>query len=135
MKSFKKALLYGFLIWLTVFVVAFMIFPIRESNRPFFESIMPVAISIATVFFSYSYFKNVEDHFLKEGFLLGVLFMLVNWIIDAVVMLSPSPMQMSPQAYFHDIGFTYLMILPITIGFGLVLKKLKSHNEESSAET
>jgi hypothetical protein len=46
MKSFKKTLLYGVLIWLITFTIAFLIFPIHETNRVFFESIMPVVISI-----------------------------------------------------------------------------------------
>ncbi len=47
-----KAVLYGFLIWLTAFVVAFLIFPLRESSRPLFESIMPVVVTLATVAFA-----------------------------------------------------------------------------------
>ncbi len=42
MKSVKKALLFGFLLWVIPFVIAFLIFPIRNSDRPLFESIMPI---------------------------------------------------------------------------------------------
>jgi len=120
MKSFKKAILYGFLIWLIAFAVAFLIFPIHETNRALFESIMPVVISIVTSFFGYRYFSIVENNFIKEGVFLGIIITIINWVVDAVVMLSPSPMQMSLPDYFQDIGFTYFMILPITLGFGFV---------------
>ena len=46
MTSVRKAVLFGFLIWLIPFVVAFIIFPLRESSRPLFESIMPVTVAV-----------------------------------------------------------------------------------------
>ena len=120
MVSFKKAMLYGFLIWLIAFAVAFLIFPIRESNRPFFESIMPVTISIVTAFFAFKYLSKIESNFTKEALYLGIIVIVINWLIDALIMLPPSPMQMTLSAYFQDIGFTYFMILPITLGFGFI---------------
>ena len=126
MNSAKKAILYGFLIWLFAFAIAFIIFPIHESNRPFFESIMPVTLTIATVFSTYKYFLKVSNNFIKEGLYLGIIFTVINWIIDAGLMLTPSPMQMTPGAYFQDIGFTYFLILPITLGFGMILTKTNS---------
>ncbi len=120
MKSFKKALLYGFFVWLIVFITAFLIFPIHETNRIFFESIMPVVISIVTSFFTFRYLSKVESNFIKEGLYFGVVVTVMNWIIDAVLILSPSPMQMTLSDYFQDIGFTYFMILPITLGFGYI---------------
>lgn len=132
MKSLKNALLYGFFIWIIVFVVAFLVFPIHESNRPFFESIMPVAISVVTVFFSLRYFKTVEENFVKEGYYLGIVIIVVNWILDAAVMLTPSPMQMSLDEYISDIGFTYFMILPITAGLGMIARKTASSESEEN---
>ena len=120
MKSFKKALLFGFLIWLIVFAVAFLIFPIHDSHRALFESIMPVTISIVTSFFAFRYFRQVESDFIREGWYFGMVVIIVNWLIDAAFMLSPSPMQMTLSEYFQDIGLTYLMILPITLGFGYI---------------
>ncbi len=128
MKSFKKSILFGFLVWLMAFVIAFAIFPIRENNRPLFEAIMPVVLSVITSFFAYKYFKTLSDNYVKEGVMLGIIFILVNWIIDAVIMLSPSPMQMTLLEYFQDIGLTYFMILPITIGMGFLLQHQKSEN-------
>ena len=124
MKSFKKTILYGVLIWLIVFATAFLIFPIHETNRAFFESIMPVVISIATSFFAFMYLIEVEKNFIKEGLYFGIIVTVINWIIDAVLMLSPSPMQMTFSDYFQDIGFTYFMILPISLGFGFIANRL-----------
>jgi hypothetical protein len=125
MISIKRAVLFGFLIWLIAFVISFLIFPIHENNRPLFESIMPIVISIFTSFFSYKYLKTVKENFVKESVLLATVFILVNWTIDMPLMLSPSPMQMTFSDYFQDIGITYFMMLPITIAMGYLANQLK----------
>lgn len=117
MKSPKLAILYGLLVWAIPFVVAFLIFPIREPNRPLFESIMPVALALATVLFSVLYFKKVGKSSVKEGLLLGLLWMVVSLAIDGI-MFSWGPMKMTLRGYIEDIGVTYLMIPIITKGFG-----------------
>jgi hypothetical protein len=120
MVAFRKALLFGLLIWVTAFVVAFAIFPVRESSRALFESIMPVVLTSATVFFAHRYFRRVKAGFAKEGLLLGTLWMGVNVGIDLPLMLTPSPMQMTLGEYLSDIGLTYLLIPIITWGIGTV---------------
>jgi len=124
MKSIKLAFIYGFLVWVIPFVIAFLIFPLRSSDRPFFESIMPVAVIIAAVMFTVLYFKKVEADFLKEGILLGIVFFAISIVID-LLMFSKGPMAMSFVDYIKDIGFTYLLIPATTIGVGYVLDKKK----------
>ncbi len=104
MKSIKLVLLYGLFVWLIPFIVAFLIFPIRENDRPLFESIMPVAVTITVVVFSFLYFKKVDAAFLKEGLLLGVIWFLICIAID-LVLFSSGPMKMGFVDYVKDIGF------------------------------
>ena len=126
MKSFKRALLYSLFIWLIVFATAFLLFPIHESNRPLFESIMPIALSLTTSFFAFRYLSKVESNFIREGLFFGIVVMVFSWLIDAALMLTPSPMQMTLSEYIQDIGLTYLMILPITVGFGFIASYSKT---------
>jgi hypothetical protein len=128
MKSYKLALLYGVLIWLIPFVVAFLIYPIRTSNRALFESIMPVVVTMCTVFFSIFYFIKVKIDFLKEGILLGVVWIIISLVIDLAMFMPESPMKMSFVDYMMDIGLTYLIIPVICIGFGYLLQTHKSQN-------
>ncbi len=67
MVSVRRAALFGLLIWLIPFVVAFAIFPLRESSRPLFESIMPVAITLSVVVFGVAYFREVHRRHVFEG--------------------------------------------------------------------
>ena len=116
MHSIKRALIYGFLIWLIPFAVAFAIFPIRESNRIMFESIMPVVVAGSVVIFAMLYFKRVNSASVWEGLKLGLIWFGISFIID-LFMFSAGPMKMSFGDYLADIGIVYLMIPIITIGF------------------
>ena len=119
MKKNYRIIFYGFLIWLIVFIISIVIFPLHDSHRPFFESIMPVAIAGCTVFFSIFYFRDIEKEFFKEGMIIGVVWLVINIIFD-MFMFMEGPMKMSLVDYMMDIGFTYLMIPVITVGFGYI---------------
>ncbi len=124
-KNIKLALLYGFLIWLIPFVLSVLIFPIHEQDRPFFESIMPVVLASVTVYFALRYSKTNPIDTLQEGLTLGILWMLICIVID-LPLFSYGPMKMPFVNYWKDIGFTYLLIPVILIGFGLREKKIET---------
>lgn len=128
MTSLRRALLFGFLVWLVPFIVAFVIFPLRESSRPLFESIMPVAIATVVVGLGVTYFHVVNGNFVREGLLLGLLWLAISVLIDAPLMLLGGPMRMSLSQYVADIGATYLMIPVITLGLGVTLAGATSAN-------
>ncbi len=121
MNSIRRALAFGFLIWLVPFLAAFLIFPLRESARPLFESIMPVVVALATTAFAVVYFRDVVRNPIKEGLILGITWWLISLLIDAPLMLLGGPMQMSLGEYFSDIGLTYMMIPVITTGIGAAI--------------
>lgn len=116
MTSIAKALLFGFLVWLVRFSVAAAILPIRETSRPLFESIMPVAIVITVVPLGVVYLRRVRRRYLREGLRLGLLWFVMCVAIDAPLMLLGGSMYMTVPEYLADIGITYLMIPVITIG-------------------
>lgn len=121
MKLLKKALLYGFLVWLIPFVVAFTLFPVRTSQRALFESIMPVVLTLCAVFFSARYFRKIKGGFLNEGVFLGVIWFTISLGLD-LLMFMWGPMKMSFADYMMDIGLTYLIFPTITVGFGYTLE-------------
>lgn len=126
MHSLKKSILFGFLVWLLPFIVAFLIYPIHESHRPLFESIMPIVITISLIVFSYLYFKNIDKNVKAEGAKLGIIFLLISLIIDLIMFMPNSPMHMNLLEYINDIGLTYLMIPVITIGMGYAIDREKN---------
>ena len=123
MNKYVKLVGFGFLIWLMPFLVSFVIFPLRNTNRPLFESIMPVVLVLAVMIISVLYFKKIEKESLKEGLIAGVLWFTLSLAIDLLLFLPASPMQMSFSDYMMDIGLTYLIILMIPIGIGALVSK------------
>ena len=124
MNKYLKICLFGFLIWLIPFIVSFLIFGLHEDHRSLFESIMAVAVTLSVVIFSIIYFKTVGKGYIKEGVIIGMIWLIINLIIDLIIMvLLESPMQMSIDDYMMDIGLTYMVIPVITIGFGMILEK------------
>ena len=115
MSSWRRALLLGLLVWLVPFVVAFAAFPLKAKNYPLFESIMPVALAMTVVLCSLWYFRKVDRPTVREGLLLGMLWMLLSMAIDLPLMLSP-PLNYTLEKYVADVGLTYLMMPIIATG-------------------
>lgn len=122
MPALKKILAYGFLVWLIPFVAAILIFPIHESNRPLFESIMPVVGGVSALSFSVYIFQKAQSDFVKLGVKVGLIWLGISLVLD-LLMFGWGPMKMSLAEYVSDIGITYLMIPAITFGFGWLLEK------------
>ena len=122
MVSIRRALGYGFLLWLIPFIVAVLIFPLKKSESPLFETIMPVTLTICAVVLSILYLKKVDGSFLIESIQIGGLWFLISIIID-LAMFMWGPMQMSFLDYMCDIGLTYLIFPAVTIGYGWLLEK------------
>jgi hypothetical protein len=103
MMKYSKLLLYGFLIWLIPFIVSVLIFPIHQTQRPLFESIMPVVIVACAVFFSILYFRRVTSGFQREGARLGAAWLAISLFIDLLLFIE-GPMNVVVD--MKDIGLT-----------------------------
>ena len=121
-KNLKWIIVFGIFVWLIPFIASFPIVGLRETNRALFESIMPVVLTATLVFFSILFFKRVNEDYFKEGFIVGISWFFISLIIDLLLFLPESPMQMSISEYMMDIGLTYLMIILIPLGFGYLLE-------------
>jgi hypothetical protein len=122
MASWRKAILFGVIIWLIPVIVAFIMFQLKESRRSLFESVMAVTLSIVVVACAVSYFSRVKTAFLKEGIWLGVLWFAISVVIDLPLMLNP-PINYTLAEYAADIGLTYLMMPVITVGIALAASR------------
>jgi len=126
MKSLSKAIGFGVLVWLIPFSVAFLIFPIHDTARPLFESVMAVTVCATSVLLGIAYLKNVREDIVTEGIQIGALWFVISILIDTPLMLLGGPMKMSISAYIDDIGVTYLCIPIITWGLGAAISRFKS---------
>lgn len=119
-------IIFGFLVWLIPFLASLIIFPIRTSMRPLFESIMPLVITVIVIILVYQYLKQVDINLIKEGITIGFVWFVISIAIDLFLFLPPSPMQMSFADYMMDIGLTYVLIPVITTGMGFM-----AHNKST----
>jgi hypothetical protein len=65
-----KIVVFGFLVWLVPFEASFIIFPLKTSNRPLFESIMHIVLSIIVITLTYYYMKGMYSNYVKEGIMM-----------------------------------------------------------------
>lgn len=119
-KAPGRVVLYGFLIWLIPFAVSVLIFPIHETNRPLFESIMPVVGTLCVVGFLILHFGKLDAHFARAGVMVGIIWLAISLAIDLPLFMW-GPMKTTFINYMMDIGLTYLAIPIITIGAGYML--------------
>lgn len=108
------------------FLMAIVMTPVKTFSGQLFDSLIPVVLVIVVILFATVYFKDVRSAFLREGIVLGLVWLLACLLLD-LPMFSEGPMKMSFGDYMMDIGFTYLLIPATTIGIGYVLEmKLRS---------
>lgn len=123
MRSPGKTFLYGFLVWLVPFAVAFSIYkPLHETQRDVFENAMAIALAFTTMLFSNLHFRKLHSSFAREGILAGLVWMAISLGLD-LLMFSWGPMARPLGDYLKDIGMAYLVIPVITIGCGFLLDR------------
>ena len=128
MNKYLKMVLFGLIVWLIPFIVSFA-FVDRNGNflitETFFKSIMIVTGSFVGVVLAIKYFEGVETDYVKEGVLLGTIWLVVNLAIDLSLVYGGF-FPMTFTQYFTDIGMMYLIMPIYTIGMGYILmQKLK----------
>jgi hypothetical protein len=117
--------IYGFLLWLTTFLVSVVIYPLKDTSVPLFDSLMPVALAALTLWFLYLYFKGVPSGYTKAGLVAGIVWLIMNILPDQFLF-SWGPMQMTFTDYLYDIGLTYLLIPVITTGSGYLMDRARA---------
>ncbi len=123
MKSIKKNIFFGILVWIVPFVISFAFYSSNGEltiDKIFFKTIMIITGTFVGVFLIVKYFKSVENSFLKEGILLGISWLLINWFLDFIILIPMS--DMSYFSYFTEIGLRYLTFPIISVGIAYSIK-------------
>jgi hypothetical protein len=114
--------LFGFLTWLIPFVTSWFFY--SPEGQPLIDiflikTIMIVLFSIIGALLLLAYFKEIEKNYLKEGVIVGVVWLLINWVLDIVVLLPLAKMDV--VTYFAHIGLRYLMIPTMSCAMGYLV--------------
>ena len=115
--NWKRVAGYGVALWTLPFVISFLLFSLRESNRPLFESLITVGGVALAVAAAVHYFRDSKAPDLRQGLTLGLVWMAISIGIDLPIFLAG--FQMTLGAYAADIAVTYMAFPAITVGIEL----------------
>ena len=126
MKKYIRIIWYGLLAWLIPFVASFLFYS-RKGELTIdiflFKSIMIVVGSISAGILLIYYFKKVNIGYLKEGFIVGLIWLSINILLDLLVLIPMSGMSIAN--YFMQIGIRYIVIPVMSLMVGTVLSNKK----------
>ncbi|OPY28195.1 MAG: hypothetical protein A4E27_00381 [Methanobacterium sp. PtaU1.Bin242] len=111
-----KIIIFGLLIWLIPTIISFLISYLNILSL--FDIIVAVVVAATVIGFSYLYFKDIDGNFVREGIIIGVIWVLVSIILDLVlIILGVTKLSLANYAIY--VAPVYIIIPAITIGFGL----------------
>ncbi len=119
-----RALLYGIISWAVPLAISIGFVDQTGQFRTdirFFKSVMFVTATATAAMLLVSYFRGVKSGFLREGLLLGLLWLAMNLVLDLTVLVPTTGMSLRDYAF--QIGFGYLAIPVITVLVGRVLEQ------------
>ena len=102
----KRAAGLGFLSWLLPFAVSFLVFPLKQSNAPLFDTLMGLVVLLTGGALLTRYFRN-QSVSVREAVLVGALWFFMNLAFD-YPMFAYGPMKMTARSYYSEIGLAYL---------------------------
>ncbi|MBU1617362.1 MAG: hypothetical protein KKF06_06305, partial [Candidatus Margulisbacteria bacterium] len=73
---------YGLIVWAVPYISAIPLLGLMESDQIFFKTLMIVIGGITSAVCIVLYFNKVEKDYLKEGIWLGIIWLVVNWLMD-----------------------------------------------------
>ncbi|MBN1166402.1 MAG: hypothetical protein JXA44_04640 [Methanospirillaceae archaeon] len=121
MNRLLQIILYGCIVWLVPFLVAIPFYSPDGTllfGEPVFKSVMIVVGALIGAFLIVRYYQNISENYIREGIYLGVVWLLINWILDLVILLPLSGMDIIQ--YFCQIGLRYLMIPVMSVMAGYI---------------
>ncbi len=116
-----KRIGYGLILWVVPYVTAIPLMGLMKSDVTAFKTIMIVEGALLGAVLTVLYFLHVQADFLREGMMLAVVWIAVNWLLDFVALL-PFSGHTVPR-YFIEIGLRYLAIVAPTVAVGYVLER------------
>lgn len=111
----KLAIICGVLIWVFSTALIEISGPLFNSNLPEVNIIMPIITIVVTGFFGILYIRNIETNEVIEGIIVGVIFVVIDIILDTTILILPNSQSIIMENYpLHVISITILTILITT---------------------
>ena len=111
----------GVLTWLIPFLAAVPCYGPGGTlliDQMLFKSVMIVTGAITAAVLLVWSFRPVQGSYAREAALTGIIWLLMNWVLDLVVLVGLLGMPLSD--YFTGIGLRYLVIPAMVIPAGII---------------
>ena len=122
-----RLVLFGIATWLVPFVASIFFFdPTTHKliiGQSFFQSIMVVIGSLVAAFLLVKYFKGVHADYVRQGIKVGVVWLLINWILDFAILVPM--MRIDLPTYFTQIGLSYLVAPVMAISMAVAIENAR----------
>ena len=120
---------FGFFSWLVPFVVSFLFY--NKNGQPTLDANLThnilVVVGVATgSYLLVRYFKGVHNQPIKEGIIVGLVWLIMNLVLDVIILLPMS--KIGIDEYISRIGISYLSIFLMSVMAGYVVKNSKTIN-------
>ena len=120
MNKNSKIINYGVLVWLIPSLITVTLASFVAMNV--FEIISAVAIAVTVIAFSYLYFRGITEDFIKEGILIGIIWLIISIILD-LILVAVGISQLNLTSYAMYVAPLYIIIPAVTIGLGVYMKQ------------
>ncbi|MDD1675799.1 MAG: hypothetical protein LUQ17_03835 [Methanomicrobiales archaeon] len=129
MPEVKRLVGFGVLSWLIPFLASILFYGpggVLLVGIDLFKSLMIVIGSATGAVLLVVYFSNIQASYIREGWITGIFWLLLNWVLDLVFLLPLSGQTVGP--YFAEIGLRYLAILfmSLAVGYGIGIAESRS---------
>lgn len=114
----KLAILLGILTWVFTLVLTMIFTPILTYFIPHFDASIPIINIIVIGFFGILYIRNIDQHEVAEGFFVGIVFIVVDFILDMTVFILPQRSNIIVQNYSLHVFSMIVLTLLITTFLG-----------------
>lgn len=85
----KLAIIFGICIWIITYFFTEVMNPFFSSSFANVNIIAPITVIIATIFFGILYIRNIDTNEVIEGLTVGIIFVLIDIILDITVFIIP----------------------------------------------
>lgn len=127
LKNDLKIITFGFMVWLIPTIVTYI--TSLTSGLYLFEIISALSIAITVIIFAYLYFIDLDSHFIRDGIILGMIWIIISIVLDIVLVLLGIT-KLTLSQYLFYVAPIYIIIPAVTIGFGLYKDQIKEKQEE-----
>lgn len=114
----KLAIIFGILIWIFTYILTEIFTPIFAFSLPDINILVPAIVIVVTGFFAILYIRNINENEVIEGLAVGMIFVIIDIILDYIFFLNPNASTLVFSDYTLHLFSMIILTLLITTFVG-----------------